>query len=567
MKNFLLLSIYLLLGALSVSGQKKSLDTFYSSYSKGVKANKKGAANNSNPIPQFGNLVTRPSFRKIYRSNFSSVSGTNNLPTSQIIVTLNKPALQVGQLIPIHWNDTKTIPFLGLYPYITGRLNDDDEFQLTKSPDIDPKIGSGIKLVFLPIGLSKGTNFFFDPSKDATKLFIEKNNLLKEQLKKEYNRTQIDSNITKLKKDINDIQIDIEKTEFLLRYQKNRDDFRFSIENDKVLLIETQTIQSIPFTLLDIEKVIVGKWDKSGRINRLGPSGDLIQIIFQSALQDKLHPSELVDDIPTLTKTLRTLKEKKVEKAEEELKLEELLETQPKFLKFLGVKSKLEKFIDDKVYEAEKDAPYTVKHFLWFTYERSGIVQSANVFRNNAIEENLSFRKKVRGVSANYSRFSKKWVWSFSVKYDVSTTNKFFDDKIKSYIDDSLITGTQYKTSEIKEAYDVNTLSNTQFNEKLDKGIWTVGGTGLFGDKKKYGLTINYRWLTDTKVANLKIGAIIPALMDNAKAEQTNIILELVLPDVWTKAPKSITNQQTKGEKLWDRHYFNLKVGIPINLL
>ena len=55
--------------------------------------------------------------------------------------------------------------------------------------------------------------------------------------------------------------------------------------------------------------------------------------------------------------------------------------------------------------------------------------------------------------------------------------------------------------------------------------------------------------------------------MDNAKAEQSNIILELVMPDINTKSAASIKSKADTGQTVWGRSYLNLKVGIPINVL
>jgi hypothetical protein len=54
----------------------------------------------------------------------------------------------------------------------------------------------------------------------------------------------------------------------------------------------------------------------------------------------------------------------------------------------------------------------------------------------------------------------------------------------------------------------------------------------------------NNRSNLTSKVTNFKIGLIIPVIMGNAKAEQSNIILELVMPDINTKSAEALKVKQ-----------------------
>lgn len=585
MKNFLLLSVCMLLGALSVSGQKKSTDKLPVEPTPPVNepavTGFTERARVSATFPRYGNLVSRPSFKRIYRKDFSAVTGTNNLPVSQVAITLNKPAIQVGQFIPLYADTLTTVPVFGLYPYISGRLNDDDEFKIATTSKIDPKVGFGGKIVFIPAGKSRGTGYFFDPLAPSTKLFIEKNNLLKQKLKEEYETAQINAAIDKLagkrieKKgkmlldemgqplreqngEINKLEDQIKKNEFLLRYLRSKENIKITVNKTGVFMSENDIIKH-SFNLLAIEKVLTGKQDEAGRIQEINAlESQKISVTFKSKLQDTLSIAYLIGDSASIKEAHIALLEKQFEKRGKLLELNELLKKKQK---------DLDELFDDKVYEAEKNAPYTSKRFFWFTLEGDSRNQSANLFRNNVIEENKSFRRSSWGVSVNYAWFAKKWIWTFSVKREVNNSRQFLENDPSSYIADSLLPGGKYKTAKTTEAYDVSTLSNSDLRQTVDKVVWTAGGTILYGETKKYGLTANYRLLKETKIANLKLGLIFPVILDNAKGEQSNIILELVMPDIHTKIPDNLKKRLADGDKVWNRSYFNLKVGIPINLL
>lgn len=426
------------------------------------------------------NLVSRPSFKKIFEKDFSTLAGSNNLPVNQIILSLNAPEIQVGQMINIFANSTRSIPFLSLYPYIKGKLNKNDEFKIVKNKEIDPGIDFGGKLIFNLYGLSRQTGYYFDPNDPDVQLFVMKTNAVKSKLSLKYSADNISKEIVRLQQEID-------------QYAKEVDSLIFLgvLRNDPKIT------------------------------NR----------------QEKIYDNTL--------------------------EMKPLLEMD-------NNDSKRRKFIADKIYEVEKEAPWKTRQFIWVTAEGNTGNQSTNIFRNSIIEENQNFRKNNFGASANYSFFStkkKNIVVNLFAKYERSITNKFLADDAISLVTDSLISGSKYKISESSEVYNVSQLSDAQFKEKAGENILTAGGTFLSGTLKKWGFTANYRSNLTSKVTNFKIGLIIPVIMDNAKAEQSNIILELVMPDINTKSAASIKSKAETGQTVWGRSYINLKVGIPINVL
>ena len=99
------------------------------------------------------NLVSNSSFKKIYTRDFSALSGITVQPQNQLILTLNKPEIFLGGMLPFT-RKGKAIPAVGFYPYFIGKLNDDGEFIFRKAREYDPNIGIGGKLFINPLALS-----------------------------------------------------------------------------------------------------------------------------------------------------------------------------------------------------------------------------------------------------------------------------------------------------------------------------------------------------------------------------------------------------------------------------
>lgn len=420
------------------------------------------------------NLVGDISFEKIYKRDFTTLAGTNNLPITQIVVGLNKPEIQVGKLFSFKRNKYKSIPVVGFYPFLSGKLNSDDEFRLRTGQTNDLGIGYGAKVLINPFGLTQNTGHNFIPADPETILFKKKNDVLKNKLKAQYSIAAMSATLLK---------IPIENADY-----KHQID---SLKNNNVPDLELKVI----------------------------------------AIEEKINENTA----------------------------KELLLNQ-----YLSDNSKLKTFIDDSIYEAEKDAPWTTRHFVWFTLDYGNNAQSANVFRNKIIEKDQTFRNNSIGGSVNYSFLKPKTIINTFVKYEVSMTNKFLGDyDAITFVEDSVVVGTKYKTSKSVEAYDISKLNDTQFSEKSNNSILTLGATYLRGKDKKYGLTANYRTDLEKNIANLKLGVIIPVILDNAKAEQSNLIFELGLPDLYSKSVDNIG----KNEGAFKRAYINIKIGIPINVL
>lgn len=420
------------------------------------------------------NLVSDASFRKIFRRDFTALAGTNNLPITQIVVGLNKPEIQVGKLFSFRKNKYKSIPIVGFYPFISGKLNSDDEFRLRTGQTNDVNIGYGAKALFILSGLTHNTWHFFDSTITKTKVFKEKNDLLKRKLRLQYSLSGMDTTLKK---------IEVENKDYIHQID--------SLRKNNVKDVELKVIE-------------------------------LTEKIHENAAKDSLLRQYIKSD------------------------------------------STLKVFIDDSIYEVEKDAPWTRRHFVWFTLDYSDNAQNANVFRNKTIEKDQTFRNNAIGFSANWSYLKPKSIFNLFGKFEKSITNKFLGDyDAITFVEDSVVVGTKYKTSKSVEAYDVSQLNNTQYDEKSNKSILTLGATYLRGKDKKYGITANYRTDLDKNIANLKVGFIIPVILDNAKAEQSNLIFELGLPDLYSKNADNIG----KNEGAFKRAFVNIKIGIPINVL
>lgn len=421
-------------------------------------------------------LVSDVSFRKIFKRDFTALAGTNNLPITQIVVGLNKPEIQVGKLFSFRKNKYKSIPTFGFYPFLNGKLNSENEFRLRTGQTNDVNIGYGAKVLFIPFGLTTDTWHFFDDDLTETKLFRQKNDLLKRKLRLQYSPSAMNATL-------NNIRAENKKYEYQID----------SLEKNQTP---------------DFELKVIGIRGK----------------IYENAAKDSLLNQYLSDTTHLKLKT----------------------------------------FMDDSIYEAEKNAPWTKRHFFWFTFDYNDNAQSANVFRNKTIEKKQTFRNNSLGISGNYSFLKPKTIINIFAKFEVNITNKFLEDfNAITFVEDTVVVGTKYKTSKSIEAYDVSKLSNTQFDEKSNKNILTIGATYLKGKDKKYGITANYRTDLDRNIANLKLGVIIPVILDNAKAEQSNLIFELGLPDLYSKNVDNIGN----NESAFKRAYVNIKIGIPINVL
>ncbi|PWJ58647.1 hypothetical protein CLV98_10312 [Dyadobacter jejuensis] len=470
MKNYIL--VFLFLSMAQAVAQKNATDPLYVPtpyFSKSLDTMIAG------PEPTKG-LVSRPSFKRIFEKDFATLTGTNTLPVNQLILSLNQPEIQVGQLINVYANDKKSIPFLGIYPYIKGKLNKNNEFRVFKKGDIDPGVDFGGKLVFNVYGLSKNTGYYYIPKTPEVSSFLMKTNAVKALLEHQYSEAE-------LKKRIGDLEKNIEQS-----------------------LYEIDSLQAI----------------------------DPGKQLLIAQLQEKVYKDQVA---------LKPLQE------------------------MVNNESKRLKYIAEKVYEAEKDAPWSFRKFIYLTLEGNTGNQTFNIYRNNAIEEDQNFRKNTLGISANYASFGKHGNMVLYAKYDRSFTNQFLSDDAITLVSDSLLSGTKYKISESKEVFNVNGLSDVQFNKKSAEDILSLGATYLSSKGAKLGATVLYKSNLSTKVANLRIGGIVPVTLDKSDAKPSNIIIELVLPDLYTQEKTNIKNKEKNGDTVWNRAYVNLKVGIPINLL
>jgi len=505
------------------------------------------------------NLVSDVSFRKIFMRDFATVSGTNNLPNGQFTLKLNKPELEFGQIL--RWypkGRSQTIPLLSLKPYISVGSNDDEDFIVATTSKFDPKVGVGGRIIFIPQALSSDTYYFFKRySGDLkTRTFVDKNDLLKKELKEKYEGHAISTATVDAEISVLDTQL--LTSQLLLRFQQSPNKFLVDVTSSSIQLIETSTGQLLTLNLAEIKKLLIYKHLDFNELDSISDAGSQsIGVTFGTSITT-FPISSLFDDVVTLTKAIPELKRKRFAKAEEKVKLDELR---------IGTKKELKKFLEDTVYAAEKDAPWTKRILFWLALDINGRNQSVNIFRQDTVQENQLFRKNVFGLSANIASFTKEWAWKASATFDRSTINKFFDDTPKTFMTESPVASGAYKVTKSMSAYDVNSLSEADFNTRVKTSIWTVEGTLLYGETKKYGITANYTIKARTKEANLRAGLVLPVILDDAKGEQSNIIFELVIPDIHAKKEENAFKQQFDGETPWKRGYFNIKVAIPINLL
>jgi hypothetical protein len=520
--------------------------------------------------PEVDNLVSRPSFKKIYRRDFSKLNGNNNLPTNQLILSLNKPEIQIGQLIPLYHDSTRTVPTLGIYPYVQGKLSKTDDLRLTKDGEIDPRIGFGGRIVFIPAGQRGYTGYYYDKKDTTSQLFIEKNNISKAKLAFKYDTTTLKRKASELEAKIKNNEEQGNKLLLLANYFIDSTSFTFSTtpKGDTLVAIykpEWTLISSgiepgrpytLTFSIAELQKVSNQNLEKSRRIDSVITVPDKPVLIYMSASPAPLPFKSLIDTTE-FNKLEAELLEQRNQLATELFTVRELLKKP----------GKLRGIVEDLVYEEEKNARWHTRTFFWFTVEGNTINQTVNILQDNTIKENENFRKNSWGGSANYAVFTPKFILSLLAKVEYTRTNKFFENDPNTYAQDSLISNTKYRIAKPYEAYDVNGLSASELLRTSTNRSLTLGSTLLVGGEKKYGINFNYARDMKSKVVNVKAGVIIPIIMDNAKADQTNVILELILPDISTKTKNSLEALSKDGKTWWDRRYFNLKVGIPINLL
>ncbi len=553
MKQLTLLLV-LLVSMFSAYGQKKTTDkSRFSLKADTSNFGKKMPINNSN-------LVSYSSFKRIFKRDFASVVGTNNLPTNQLIVGLNKPEILFGKLFQIYKDPSKSMPILGLYPFLGGKLNNDDEFRLGINNTNSIHLKYGGKVVFFPLGLAKKTRYFFNLSDSKTKLFIDKNQLIKQKLISDYDKTTFEAKKKKLSDEEKQIEEEItQKTEnaktikYLLGLKST---LNIKVDDTNKLTISQEGgVNSIVFEKDEIESAIQNIRKNNGFIRTVGVKNKNVFILTNEKDTINISPVDILKSLDISDDDISNLKDKKNKIIAKKIEVEELDASSEKDLK---------KMLEDKIFEAEKDAPWTKRHFLWFTLDYDNIPQSVNLFRNNSIEKDQIYRNGSLGISINYSYFKKKLGFNGFAKFEKYNNNSFLTDyDAITILKDSILTGTQYKIAESTEVYDVRKLTTSQLVEKSNRNLLTLGMTILksFGDiDKKYGVTTEYKSDLDKKIANLKIGLIFPVILDNSKAEQSNLIFELVLPDVHSK---SIGND----ESAFKRSYINLKLGIPINFL
>ncbi|CAH0994225.1 hypothetical protein EMA8858_00334 [Emticicia aquatica] len=401
--------------------------------------------------------ITRPSFKKIFKSDFSSVIGINDLPVNQIVVGVNKPEIKIGNQLLLYKDSSKSLPWGGLFPYVKGKQNEDGEYKIFSKGKFDPTINYGVQIILFPLNFRNNPFYKFTDYRKA-KAVKASSELLLSKVSNEVSGKEIGNKIKKLDS---------------------------IISNCDSLLLHDTNLTRLKRNLLEVQI--------DSAYNKLDELKDILK-----------------DPIA---------------------------------------------YVEKAMYEKEKEIVFDQKRFFWLALDLNTERIKTNLFQNQKIIEDEIFNKNVFGLSVNHSIFKKNSVFNAFIKLDFSRKNAFLSDKKVNFVRDSLISNSSYVAEkESIEAYDTS-VPNFDRDKKGTEKILKLSATYLWGKEKKQGITIFNENNLGTKISNLKLGYIIPVILDNDKAEQSNIILEWALPDLGT----------FKG--LFDRSYVNIKVGIPINIL
>lgn len=504
------------------------------------------------------NLVSNSSFKKIYARDFSALSGIAVQPQNQLILTLNKPEIFLGGMLTCP-KKGKAIPAVGFYPYFIGKLNDDGEFIFRKAREYDPNIGVGGKLFINPLGfkfVENSTLYFFNNKLAKTQAFAGKRNLAQLELDKKYKT--LDS-LKKYGKSLNTsieaASKKISKNELVKSILQNSPQFGV-IDNDTTISIIDSKRQSLTISNEELDAAVQKIIQKQGYIDSIAVDGTRISIKMTDNSKINLSADQIVKAY-ILSETDIAAQNAKILKAQEELAKIDDLNLYNRKMKV--AEKKLKKHYESELYELEKDAPWTSRYFFWISVDGKINKQTVNVFRNDALEEVKGLRQDFVGISANLTSVMNKAVFNGFISYELEKKRKFLDLTPKTFITDSSRIST-FNTIDTKKAYNLNDLSQKDFDEMQTNKVLNFGMTGLIGDKRKFGITTNIKYTTNTKSTNLKMGLIIPAYK-SADGEQANIVLEYQVPDINTKLPAN------EGKKPSERAYASIKVGIPISML
>lgn len=408
--------------------------------------------------------VTRPSFQKIYKTDFSSVVGINDLPVNQVTIGVNKPEIKIGTNFFLYEDSTKSLPWGALFPYVKGKQNDDGEYQLFGKGKFDPTANYGVQVILFP-SIFKIPTYQIHPKRraDAT---LASNKLLLAKLVQ-----VVDSNA--INKSIGIIDEKIKAYEAQILRMVNKDD----IKKDSLLIMINAGYNQID----SLKKI-------------------------------KNNPG---------------------------------------------------KYVRDKMYEKEKETVYSKKSFFWVAIDMNRERIKTNLYKNQKILEDEIFNKNVFGLSVNYTKLLEKSAFTGFVKLDFSRKNAFLSGDKINFVRDSIMSGSTFiAEKQSLQAFDVSD-ANFDLDKKATEKILKFSATYLRGEDKKKGISFMYENNLGTNITNLKLGFIFPVILNNSKAEQSNIIIEGVLPDIGTNGKNSKPNLNG----LFDRSYINIKVGLPINIL
>lgn len=474
MKKTILLLVFVLIAQNLVLGQKitKKVLNEYGTYNRELKqtdrsrsllepdasqATEASPANPVRPTVEIDPLlsITRPSFKKIFKSDFSSVIGINDLPVNQIVVGVNKPEIKIGSNFLLFKDNTKSLPWGGLFPYIKGKQNDDGEYKIFNKGKFDPTINYGVQMILFPSCFKNKPFYKFTDSRKAKAVKASSELLL-----------------SKVSNEVSEIDNKIAKLDTIIRKCDS-------------LLLNDATLTSLKRNLLEVQ----------------------------------------IDSAYNKCEELKNIKKDPIA------------------------------YVEKAMYEKEKETVFDRKRFFWLALDLNTERIKTNLYQNQKVLEDEIFNKNVFGLSVNYSIFKKNSAFNAFVKLDFSRKNAFLSDKKVNFVRDSLISNSSYVAEkESIEAYDTS-VPKFDRDKKGTEKILKLSATYLWGKEKKQGITFLNENNLGTKISNLKVGYIIPIVLDNDEAEQSNIILEWALPDLGT----------FKG--LFDRSYVNIKVGIPINIL
>ncbi len=225
---------------------------------------------------------------------------------------------------------------------------------------------------------------------------------------------------------------------------------------------------------------------------------------------------------------------------------------------------KSKKYMEDKLYEVEKDAKWNSKHYFFISFNFNRGVKNAKFFQNNTFTSDLLDNYSVNGTPTfNYTCVSMKRGFTFNafLSFDKLKTNSIFDATAKDFVESKQIAGGNNLSSfEKKEtAYDLTDI--TVKKELTYKKTYKVGATILVEKLKNSGFNTEWERNQTDNVWNTKFALVLPNIKkESGKTSQANFQIVASFKDFYNQSEKNKINTPTWRQKA----IISIQLGLPI---